>query len=63
MWCPVSVEIVICDTATYTDHAKKKTVTAMEVVYANKNINVGLESKVLFLLALFDLNLIHTNTF
>ena len=30
----VFLENVICDAVTYTEHAKRKTVTAMDVVYA-----------------------------
>ena len=32
----VFLENVICDALTYTEHAKRKTITAMDVVYALK---------------------------
>ena len=32
----VFLDNVICDAATYTEHAKRKTVTAMDIVYALK---------------------------
>jgi histone H4 len=31
------LENVICDAVTYTKHAKRKTVTAMDIVYALKS--------------------------
>ena len=35
-FCKVFLENVIRDAVTYTEHAKRKTVTAMDVVYALK---------------------------
>ena len=32
----IFLENVICNTVTYTEHARRKTVTAMDIVYALK---------------------------